>query len=79
MRHEALHIFPMILIGMAGITLLVLAWARPMPVSDRILTTCIGATGLFVALIRALLLRSRLAKLRVDRIPAEVKVKRKPY
>ena len=43
--------------GAGGITILILAWVQPMPVSERILTIFIGSIGLLWVLIRVLLLR----------------------
>jgi ribosomal protein S27AE len=53
----ALKISLMVLIGIGGIAVLTLAWIRPMPLSDRILTTVVGAIGPVWVLIRLLLLR----------------------
>ena len=48
--------FLMALFSAGGITILIFAWLQPMPVSERILTTFIGAIGLLWVLIRVLLL-----------------------
>ena len=58
MRDKSLGIFLVVLFGIAGITVLMLAWVQPIPASERILATLIGSSGLFVALVRVLLLRS---------------------
>ena len=62
MRDKSLGIFLMVLFGISGIAILMLAWLQPMPASERILTTFVGSTGLFVALVRALMLKSPQAK-----------------
>ena len=62
MRDKSLSIFLMALFGISSIAILMLAWLRPVPESERILTTFIGSAGLFVVLSRALLLRSLHAK-----------------
>ncbi len=60
--------------GTGGITILILAWAQPMPLPERILATAVGAMGLLGVLIRVLLLRSGLAKVSVAESQAEVEV-----
>ena len=47
MTDKALEKFLMLLFGMGGITILILAWVQPMPVSQRILATFLGSIGLF--------------------------------
>ena len=69
MRDKGADIFLMVLIGMAGITDLTLAWAWPMPMSERILITCIGSIGLFWVLIRVLLLRAVPTTTGVTKVP----------
>ena len=58
MRDKGLRIFLMVLFGMGGIAILVLAWARPMPLAQRVLATSVGSIGLSWVFIQALLLRS---------------------
>ena len=58
MIDKSLGIFLMVLFGVSGIAILMLAWIWPMPISERIMTTFIGSAGLLVVLIRALLLKS---------------------
>ncbi|MFC1931396.1 hypothetical protein ACFLXJ_04285 [Chloroflexota bacterium] len=60
MKDKSLSILLMALFGILSITALVLAWLRPMPDSERILTTFIGSAGLTGVLIRSLLLKSHL-------------------
>ena len=57
MRDKSLDIFLMVLFGIGGITILVLAWLQPMPLTDRILTTFVGSIGLVWVSIRALLFK----------------------
>ena len=78
-RDKTLDIFLMVLFGMGGITILILAWAQPMPLPGRILTTSIGSIGLFWVLIRILLLHSVLAKMGTAKVPEEDEVEKKPY
>ncbi len=55
---KALDVFLIAFFGMVGIAVLILAWTRPMPVSERILSTSAGSVGLLVALIQALMFKS---------------------
>ncbi len=58
MEDKSLNVFLMVLFGISGIAILILAWVRPMTASESILTTLIGSAGLFMALTRARLLKS---------------------
>ena len=49
MRDKSLGIFLMMVFGISGATVLLLAWLRPMLEWDRILTIVIGFTGLAAA------------------------------
>ena len=64
--------------GLAGITVLVLGWVQPMPVSERILNTSAGSAGLLVALIQTLLLRSKRANTTDESVPVEVRIEDNP-
>ena len=61
MMGKSLSIFLMVLVGIAGITIVLLAWMQPMPVHERIFTTFVGSMGIVAVSIRALTLRSELA------------------
>ncbi len=56
-RDKSLDIFLMVLFGMGGITILILAWAQPMLLPERILTTSVGSMGLLWVFVRALVRR----------------------
>ena len=71
MTDKGLEIFLMLLFGMGGTTILIVAWVQPMPVFERILATFIGSIGLFGGLVRLLLLRSK-ANIYAGNIPAKV-------
>ena len=75
MRDKSLEILLMVLFGISGITVLMLAWLWPALASDRIMATLAGLTGLFVALTRALMLK-RLPVTK-DNAPAMIKVEAK--
>ena len=61
--------FLLLLFGAAGITILALAWVQPMPVAERILTTCVGSIGLLGVLVRLLWFRS-IANMDTGEVPA---------
>ena len=79
MRDKGLDIFLMVLFGVGGIAILVLAWTRPMPVPERILTTSVGAIGFFGVLARALFLVFEQGRINLEKDSAEVRVRKKPY
>ncbi len=58
MIDKTLDIFLIVLFGAGGMTILLLAWIQPMSLSERILSTSIGAIGLFWMLLRTLQFRS---------------------
>ena len=57
MKDKSLDIWMIVLFGISGIAVLLLAWLLPTLESERILATFAGSAGLFVALIRALMLK----------------------
>jgi hypothetical protein len=78
MRDKSLDMFLIVLFGISGITVLILAWLQPMITSERILTTFIGLGGLFMALARVWLFKSVPASTDTEQVPLEVKAKDKP-
>ena len=78
MIDKSLGIFLMIIFGLSGIAILTLAWLQPLPASEKILTTLIGSTGLFVALVRALQLRSLPSGVDAEDSMIKVEAKEKP-
>ena len=78
MGDKSLSILLVVLFGISGMTILVLAWVQPMPASERILTTIIGSVGLLVALVRARLLQSPQAKVDTEQVLVGVEAKDKP-
>ena len=77
MRDKSLGIWLMVLFGISGIAILVLAWLRPMPGLERALTTFIGAFGLFVALSRVPRLKSPKVGTDAEQVTIEVGVQNK--
>jgi len=78
MKDKSLGVFLILLFGGLGITILMLAWLRPMPESERILSTFLGSIGLFVALSQVLLLKPSKAGAEAEPDLVEVEVKGKP-
>jgi len=78
MGDKSLSMLLAVLFGISGVTILVLAWVQPMPASERILTIIIGSVGLFVALVRARLLKSPQAKVDTEQVLIGVEAKDKP-
>jgi len=78
MRDKSLGILLMVLFGISGITVLVLAWLWPMPGTERILTTFIGTFGLGVALSRVPLLKSAKPRADAEQVIIKVEAEDKP-
>lgn len=57
MKDKSLGIWLIVLFGLSGLVILVLAWLWPTLQSDRITATLLGAVGITVAVIRALMFR----------------------
>ena len=78
MRDKSLGIFLMVLFGVLSITILTLAWVRPMPELEKGMTAFMGLVGLFVALGQARLLKSPKAGTGAEPALMEIDVKDKP-
>ncbi len=76
MKDKSMEVFLAVMFGILGLTIIVLAWVRPMPDSERILTTIIGSVGLILALGRGLFLKTTRQETEVEHVL--VKVKEKP-
>ena len=73
MGDKGLDIFLIVLFGISGITILVLAWTQPVSLSERILTTAVGSVGIIWALIKTLTLVSLLGKIDPHRNMRDIK------
>ena len=71
MRDRSLSVFLIALFGISGIAIMTLAWVRPMPASERILSTLVGSAGLLVVLTQVLLLKSSPSRAKAERIQVE--------
>ena len=52
MKDKGLVVFLMLLFGMGGIAILLLAWTTTMSLPERILATCFGLVGLVWVLVK---------------------------
>ena len=59
MKDKSLSITLVLIFGISGIAMLMLAWLQPMPGSERVMAFFIGSVGLLVALIRVSMLKTQ--------------------
>ena len=78
MRDKSLNIWLIVLFGISGLTVLLLTWLGTMPGADRILATLLGAVGLFMALGRALMLKSSHSRMDDEQVLLRVEVEDRP-
>lgn len=57
MKEKSLGIWLIVLFGISGLAIIVLAWLWPTLQSDRIAATLLGTVGIAVAVVRALMFR----------------------
>ena len=72
MRDKSLSILLIVLFGIPGIAVLMLAWLWPVLEAERITATVIGSAGLLVAIIQVLALKLSMG--RADNEPTIIKV-----
>ncbi len=75
MKDKSMEVFLAVLFGILGLAVIVLAWVRPMPESERILTTLIGSIGLLLALGRGLFLKTTRQETEVEHVLVRTKEK----
>jgi Flp pilus assembly protein TadB len=74
MKDKSLGIWLIVLFGLSGLAVIVLAWLWPTLQSDRITATLLGGVGIAVAVIRALMFRQSPAdKQAAIKVPVENK------
>lgn len=71
MKDKSLDITLMIIFGISGLTVTILAWLWPAMESERILATLVGLTGLLIALFRYIGLR-KAGRTENERVPIRV-------
>ena len=70
-RDKTLDIFLILLFGVGGVAILILAWAQPMSLPERIMTTSIGSIGLLGMLVRVLLRKPPQADTSAESVPVK--------
>jgi len=78
MRDKSLDIFLMMIFGISGAAVLLLAWLRPMPEWDGILTVVIGFAGLAAAFFIASRLRWQQVPAKGEQLPAGIEAGEEP-
>lgn len=74
MKDKSLGIWLIVLFGLSGMAVIVLAWLWPTLQSDRITATLLGGVGIVMAVVRSLMFRQSTADKRVTvKVPAENK------
>ena len=71
MRDKSLDILLMVLFGVGGITILILTWAQPMHIADRILATFIAVSGLGWVLARVMFLKPIPVKTSIESVNSQ--------
>lgn len=62
MRDKSLGVLLGLIFGLSGMAMVALAWVGPMVQAERILRVVVGSSGLILAVVLSLLLRSLPAK-----------------
>ena len=75
MKDKSTEVLLAVLFGTLGLAIIVLAWLRPMPESERILTTLIGLAGLLPALGKGLFFRVNRRETDAERVLVRVEDK----
>ena len=75
MKGKSMEVFLAGLFGILGLAIIILAWVRPMPESERILTTIIGSIGLLLALGRGWFLKTTRQETEVEYVLVRAKEK----
>jgi hypothetical protein len=72
MRDKSLNIWLIVLFGLSGMAILLLAWLLPTLQSERITATLVGSAGLLLASARALILKRSLVRTDDQTVPVKV-------
>jgi hypothetical protein len=70
---KSLGILLILLFGISGIAIIMLAWLWAALTSGKIVATLVGSAGLFIALTRIFMLKRFSVKADKERIPVKVK------
>ncbi len=74
-QDKSLSVLLMVLFGISGVVIIMLAWIWPMLASEKTLATLLVSFGLIVALIQALMLKSPQVKAGNEHTLIKVKAK----
>ena len=74
MKDKSLEISLILIFGISGLAVTILAWFWPAMESDRLMATLAGLTGILIALFRYLSLK-RSVKTESERVPVEVEAR----
>ena len=77
MRDKSMGILLIVLFGISGIAVLLLAWLGTVLASDRITATLAGSAGIFIASTQAFMLRRSPPRKHHELFPAKVEAKDK--
>jgi len=77
MRDKSLTMWLIIMFGIPGIAVLLLAWLWPVLESERSMAFFVGSAGLLVALIQTLTLKRSRSRTDNEQIPVRVEVENK--
>ena len=78
MRDKSTGIWLIILFGISGIAVLMLAWLWPILESERIPAIFAGSAGLFIALTRLLMLKRSSGVTYDEHVPVKVDIEDRP-
>lgn len=74
---KSISIFLKFFFTIGGTVILLTTWLQPMPLSERIAPSIIGAAGVISVITWVLILRSRATKVRIPTVPAKTGIKKK--
>ena len=77
MKDKSLGIWLIVMFGISGIAVLLLAWLLPTLESERTTATLAGSVGLAVAIIQSLILRQSSASTNNGQVPTKITVDEK--
>lgn len=77
MRDKSLGIWLIVMFGISGIAVMMLAWLWPTLESERITATLVGSVGILIALIRGLMLRQSPASASDKQVTVKVEAEEK--
>jgi hypothetical protein len=77
MIDKSMKFFLTLLFALGGTVILTVTWMKPMPLTDRIVPSIIGAIGILVILARTLVIHSGAVKVRITNTLYKTGIKKK--